>query len=99
MAHKWAHWLHHPRCLGVAKASVQGTKWKAAHKWANWLHRICRLARPQCFNAWDKIRSGPQVGRLVRLSAPSTDLGGPQYFPVMEPDTSIHVSKSALAHK
>ena len=36
-----------------------------AHRWVDWLHHPCRLRGPQCFKAGEKIRSGPQVGRLA----------------------------------
>ena len=38
---------------------------EVAHKWAGWLHNPCRPGGPQCFRAGYKIRSGPQVGRVV----------------------------------
>ena len=46
-----------------------------AHKLADWLHHPCRPAGPQHFRARDKIRSGPQVGRLATSPLPS--MGSP----------------------
>ena len=34
------------------------------HKWADWLHYRCRVGGPECFKVMEKIRSGPQLGRL-----------------------------------
>ena len=57
--------VHIPnRKAAVPKAAEQWTKSVVAHKWAEWLHKPCYLG-PKRFKAVDKIRSGPQVGRLV----------------------------------
>ena len=49
---------------GVPNASEHQAKSKWAHKWAKWLHNPCNLGGPQVFRGWDKIRTGPQMGRL-----------------------------------
>ena len=35
-----------------------------AHRWADWLNNLCRLGGPQRFEARNKIRSGPQLGKM-----------------------------------
>ena len=50
---------------GVPSASRRGTKSEVAHKWARWLDNPCRLGDPHRFNPGDKIRSGPQVGKVA----------------------------------
>ena len=65
MADKWASWLHYPCRLGVPTASEQGTESEVAHKWARWLHNPRRLGDPHRLRAGDKIRSGPQVGKVA----------------------------------
>ena len=52
--------------FGVPSASDRGTKSEVAHKWARWLHNLCRLWGPLRFKAGDKVRSGPQVGKVAR---------------------------------
>ena len=49
----------------VPTASERGTESEVAHKWARWLHNPCRLGDPHRFKAGDKIRSGPQVGKVA----------------------------------
>ena len=49
---------------GVPNALEQVTKSAMAHNWAGWLHNLCRLEVPHHFRAGDKIRGGPQVGRV-----------------------------------
>ena len=49
---------------GVPNALEQGTKSEVAHKWAGWLRNPCHLGG-QRFTAGDKMRNGPQVGRLA----------------------------------
>ena len=43
----------------------RGTESKVAPKWARWLHNPCRLGGPHRFRAGDRIRGGPQVGRVA----------------------------------
>ena len=74
-----------PQCLlpwpagggGGCAATEGGPKSAVAQKWVGWLHNPCCLGGPQRFRAVDKIRSGPQVGRLATSPLPS---GGPQRF-------------------
>ena len=48
----------------------RGTKSEVAHKWANWLPHPCRIGEPLRCRAGDKIRSGPQVGKLATSPLP-----------------------------
>ena len=50
---------------GFPDASKRGTKSEVAHKWAGWLHKPLCLRGPRCFRAGDKIRKGPQAGRVT----------------------------------
>ena len=61
---------------------LPGTKSARAHKWADWLHNPCRPGGPQRYKGGNKIRSGPQVGRLATspLLSQGSRLGGPQRF-------------------
>ena len=54
-----------PAAWGVPNASERGTKSKLAHKWAGWLHKACRQGGPQRFRAGDRIRNGPQMGKVA----------------------------------
>ena len=54
-----------PAVWGVPTASKRGAKSQVAHKWARWLHSPCRLGGPHRFKAGDKIRGGPQVGKVA----------------------------------
>ena len=54
-----------PAAWGVPKASERGTKSEVAHKWARLLHNPCRMRSLQRFIAGDKIRGGPQAGRVA----------------------------------
>ena len=64
-----------PTAWGGPNASQRGKKSAMAHKWDAWLQNPCRLPGPrrfraasrgpQPFRAEDKIRSGPQVGRVA----------------------------------
>ena len=62
-----------PAAWGIPTASEQGAESKVAHLWARWLHNPCRLGDPHRFRAGDKIRGGPQVGKVATYSLP---LGG-----------------------
>ena len=64
VAHKWATWLHNPYCLGVPDASERCTKLEVAHKWTGWLQNSYQLGGLCRFRAREKIRSGPQVGKV-----------------------------------
>ena len=46
----------------------QNQKWPT--KWANWLPHPCRIGEPLRCRAGDKIRSGPQVGKLATSPLP-----------------------------
>ena len=63
-------WLHKPRRLGGPHRFRAGAESKVAHKWARWLHNPCRLGVPHRFTAEDKIRSGPQVGKVATYPLP-----------------------------
>ena len=54
-----------PAASGIPSAPERGTKSIVAHLWARWLHNPCRLGDPLCLRARDKIRSGPQVGKVA----------------------------------
>ena len=41
-----------------------------AHKWARWLHNPYRLGGPHRFKAGNKIRGGPQVGKVAAQPLP-----------------------------
>ena len=70
VAHKWANWLPHPCRIGDPHRCRAGGKSEVAHKWANWLPHPCRIGEPHCFRAGDKIRSGPQVGKVATSPLP-----------------------------
>ena len=55
-----------PAASGIATASKRGTKSEVAR----WLRHPCRLGDPQRFKAGDKIRSGPQVGKVATSPLP-----------------------------
>ena len=59
-----------PAVSGSPTASERGTKSEVAHKWANWPPHPCRIGEPHRFRAGDKIRSGPQVGKLATSPLP-----------------------------
>ena len=65
VAHKWARWRHNPCLLGGPAASKRGAESGVVHKWARWLHNPCRLRGRHRFKAGDRIRIGPQVGKLA----------------------------------
>ena len=65
VAQKSACWLHNPCHLGDPYAPERGTKSDVAHKWADWLHNPCHLRGPLRVTAGNKIRCGPQMGRLA----------------------------------
>ena len=54
-----------PAAWWIPTASEQGAESEVAPKWARWLHNPCRLGDPHRFRAGDKIRGGPQVGKLA----------------------------------
>ena len=59
-----------PAVSGSPTAAERGTKSEVAHKWANWLPHPCRIGEPHRCRAGDKIRSGPQVGKLATSPLP-----------------------------
>ena len=54
-----------PAAWGIPSASERRAESEVAHLWARWLHNPCRLGDPLRFKAGDKIRSGPQVGKVA----------------------------------
>ena len=54
-----------PANWGIPSASERGTKSEGAHLSARWLHNPCRLGDSLRYSAGDKIRSGPQVGKVA----------------------------------
>ena len=66
-----------------------GTESEVAHKWARWLHHPCRLGVPTASERGDRIRSGPQVGKVATSSLP------PQGSPTLQ----IGGTESEVAHK
>ena len=71
VAHKWARWLHHLcRLGGSPPLQSGGTESELAHKWARWLHYPCRLGVPTASELGDRIRSGPQVGKVATSPLP-----------------------------
>ena len=54
-----------PAPYGVPLTLERGTKSEVAHKWARRLHNPCHLEGPLRFKPGDKIRSGPQVGKVA----------------------------------
>ena len=70
VAHEWAKWLPHPCRIGIPTASEREAKSEVAHKWAKWLPHPCRIGDPHRFRAGGKIRSGPQVGKMVTSPLP-----------------------------
>ena len=59
-----------PAVSGIPTASERGAKSEVAHKWAKWLPHPCRIGDPHHCRAGGKIRSGPQVGKLVTSPLP-----------------------------
>ena len=59
-----------PAVSGIPTASERGAKSKVAHKWAKWLPHPCRIWDPHRFRAGGKIRSGPQVGKMLTSPLP-----------------------------
>ena len=59
-----------PAVSGIPTAAERGAKSEVAHKWANCLPHPCRIGEPRPFRAGDKIRSGPQVGKLATSPLP-----------------------------
>ena len=66
----------------------RGGKSEVAHLWAKWL-RHCRLGDPHRFRAGDKIRSGPQMGKVATSPLPSWG----------SPPLQSGGAKSKVAHK
>ena len=59
-----------PAVSGIPTAAERGAKSEVAHKWAKWLPHPCRIGDPHRFRAGGKIRSGPQVGKVVTSPLP-----------------------------
>ena len=59
-----------PTVSGSPTASERGAKSEVAHKWAKWLPHPCRIGDPHRFRAGNKIRSGPQVGKVATSPLP-----------------------------
>ena len=59
-----------PAVAGSPTASKRGAKSEVAHKWAKWLPHPYRIGEPHRCRAGDKIRSGPQVGKLATSPLP-----------------------------
>ena len=55
-----------PAVSGIPTASERGAESEVAPKWAKWLPHPCRIGDPHRFRAGGRIRSGPQVGKVVR---------------------------------
>ena len=62
-----------PAAWGVPTASERGAESEVARTWGGWLHNPCRLGGPQHFRAGDRIRGGPQVGRVATQPLPPGD--------------------------
>ena len=54
-----------PAAWGFSNASERGKESQVARKWAGWFLNPRRLGGPQRFRAGERIRSGPQVGRVA----------------------------------
>ena len=59
-----------PAVSGIPIATEREAKSEVAHKWANWLPHPYRIGDPHRFRAGDKIRSGPQVGKVATPALP-----------------------------
>ena len=59
-----------PAVSGSPTAAERGAKSEVAHKWAKWLPHPCRIGEPHRCRAGDRIRSGPQVGKLATSPLP-----------------------------
>ena len=59
-----------PAVSGIPTVSERGAKSEVAHKCAKWLRHPCRIGDPHCFRAGNKIRSGPQVGKMATSPLP-----------------------------
>ena len=87
MAHKWAHWLHHPCLLRAPQCPARGEK----QKWPTSGHSgYITPVFSGTSNAQhgEKIRNGPQVGTLATSILPSRG-----------PPMPSKGRKSAMAHK
>ena len=59
-----------PAVWGSPPLQSGGTESEVAHKWARWLHHPCRLGVPTASERGDRIRSGPQVGKVATSPLP-----------------------------
>ena len=60
-----------PAVSASPSASELATNSEVAHKWARWLHNPCCLGEPLRYRAGDKLRSGPQIGKVATKPLPS----------------------------
>ena len=60
-----------PAVSGIPTASERGAKSEVAHLRAKWLRHPRRLGDPHRFRAREKIRRGPQVGKVATSRLPS----------------------------
>ena len=84
---------HHrlPKKCMHGRATKRGAKSEVAHKWAKWLPHPCRIGEPHRCRAGDKIRIGPQVGKLA--TSPLPYRGAPPL------QSGGRGAKSEVAHK
>ena len=78
VAHKWARWLHHPCRLGGPhrfRAGGHNPNWPTSGQ-GGYITPAPRGV-PTASERWDRIRIGPQVGKMATLPLP---LGGPHRF-------------------
>ena len=59
-----------PAVGGVPEALKRRIRAEVAKKWVDRPHQNCRIAGPQHFRAGNKIRSGPEVGKLATSPLP-----------------------------
>ena len=59
-----------PAVSGIPTAAERGAKSEVAHKWVKRLPHPCRIGDPHRCRAVDKIRSGPQVGKVATSPVP-----------------------------
>ena len=55
---------------GVPTALERRTESKVAHNQARWLHNPCRLGGPHRFKAAERIKGGPQSGKVAAQPLP-----------------------------
>ena len=90
MAHKWAKWLRHPCRLGDPnrfRAGEQNQKWRTSGQNGYVTPAVSGI--PTASRRGDKMRSGPQVGKMTTPPLPSRG----------SPPLQSGGSKSEVAHK